>query len=482
MAIIFLVARVQFSSSQGAKMSDRKSHTVTAHYAGSFYPKDKGALQKLINDFTGQATPIKVPSTPLRALVIPHAGYRYSGLTAAHAALTLKDCPYKSVLVMAPDHRVGLSHVAISAADIFSTPLGEIPINPLAGKLRQKYPHIFAANDISDQQEHSLEVVLPFLQSYLKDFNLVPMVIGQQDPGEIAKILATEIDNDMLLVASSDLSHFLSEEEAVSKDKDTLDSIIALDQSQLTIDDNKACGLIPILVIMDLAQEQGWQPILLHYSNSGETSGDHERVVGYGAIAFYDREENKSQDISKQERNDLLKLARNTITHALGVVKTKEVQNFQQPYLHQPSGVFITLHKKGNLRGCIGSIMPVESVLDGIRHNAINAAFHDPRFPSVTPEELAEIDIEISILTPPVPMAFSTQEELLALLEPNMGIILQQGYNQATFLPQVWQQLPDPQLFLEHLSQKAGLSKDAWRDPLIEISTYTVISFAEKEG
>ena len=182
-----------------------------------------------------------------------------------------------------------------------------------------------------------------------------------------------------------------------------------------------------------------------------------------------------------QEQRSLLKLARDTISHKLGAVDTKEVEHFPQTYLHEPRGVFVTLHKQGQLRGCIGSIMPVESTLDSIRHNAINAALHDSRFPPVSSDELSEIDIEISILTTPEPLPYTSHQELLELLAVRPGVILRQGNHQATFLPQVWQQLQDPQLFLEHLCLKAGLSKESWQEPTIEISTYTVESFAEKE-
>ena len=184
-------------------------------------------------------------------------------------------------------------------------------------------------------------------------------------------------------------------------------------------------------------------------------------------------------EISKEEQEELLALARNTLIHSLGMSSEKIVPRFDSPIIHQPHGVFVTLHRHGQLRGCIGSIMPVESIVDGVRHNAINAAFHDSRFPRLTPEELADTEIEISILSNPHPLPFGSHEELLGLLKPDMGVILRQGAHQATFLPQVWQQLPDQQSFLEHLSLKAGLSKDGWQDPNIEISTYHVLSFHE---
>lgn len=448
-----------------------------AHYAGSFYPADPQELTQLIDRLKNDAKLPAVPVTPLRAVIIPHAGYIYSGLTAAHSALALEGKSFDPVIIMAPDHRVGLHQAAITDSSTFSLPSGTIAINPLARQLCEDFPDLFAPNTVSDHQEHAVEVTLPFLQNCLPPFSMVPMVIGQQDPRAIAAALTPHINPHTLLVASSDLSHFLPYDEAVSKDKETLAAILDLNQMALRENDNKACGLIPIRVILTMAQQQDWQPVLLHYSNSGDTAGDRQRVVGYAAIAFYEK---AGENISLDEQQQLLSLARNTITHALGAAKEKIVPHFTNPLLHQPHGVFVTLHAHGQLRGCIGSIMPEESIVDGVRHNAINAAFHDPRFPAVSVAELADIAIEISILSPPQPLAFTTHAELLTILTSDLGVILRLGNRQATFLPQVWEQLPEPEDFLTQLSLKAGLNQDGWRDPNITISTYKVIAFAEE--
>ncbi|MEN8140473.1 MAG: AmmeMemoRadiSam system protein B [Thermodesulfobacteriota bacterium] len=456
---------------------------VAAHFAGSFYPASKSELQEMISALGAKAKKPCPDPGPLRALVMPHAGYIYSGATAAQGAATLTGKTYQTVLVMAPDHRVGLGQVAVSSAASFSTPLGEIPLAPLAAKLTGEQPDLFAPNSYSDEAEHAVEVTLPFLQTFLGHFNLVPMVIGAQSVAEIAQAIGPELNDQTLLVASSDLSHFLSDDEARAKDKETLDAIMAMDQGQLLVNDNKACGLIPIRVIMTLAEQNNWRPMLLDYSTSAESSGDRERVVGYAAIAFYDKE-TKAHEFSRAEQDDLLQLARETIRHGLRGAETEEDEgddDFPAGHLYQPRGVFVTLHKDKELRGCIGSIMPVESLVDSIRHNASSAAFHDPRFKPVTAEELTEIDIEISVLSPPCPLPFTNHDELLTLLKPHHGVVLQLGHCQATFLPQVWQQLPQPQQFLEQLSVKAGLQKDDWRQANIEISIYTVESFGEEE-
>lgn len=255
---------------------------------GSFYPADPKELHGLIAELTKQATTPanEIPQGKLRALVMPHAGYIYSGFTAAHTHLVLDDNEFSKVIVMAPDHRVGFIGGAISAASAYQTPLGNIPVMNAAHKLREKHPALFQANIRSDQAEHSLEVELPFLQTYLGDFSLIPIVLSAVEADVVADAIEPYLDEDTLLVASSDLSHFLQYEDAVYRDRQTLMDILEMNAQPLMENDNKACGMKPIQVILEFARKQNWQPTLLHYSNSGDTAGDHDRVVGYATIAF----------------------------------------------------------------------------------------------------------------------------------------------------------------------------------------------------
>ena len=262
--------------------------TIPAHYAGSFYPATAAEISATITQLKQEARLPTLPDSPLRAVVLPHAGYIYSGLTAAHVALALEGHHFDPVIAMGPDHRVGLARAAISSGSAFSLPGGDIPIHPLASQLRREYPELYESNPSSDNQEHSVEVILPFLHHSLPPFSFVPMVIGQQDPIRIAASLTPHLTPQTLLAASSDLSHFLPYEEAVAKDKKTLAAILKLDQTDLLANDNKACGLLPIRVIMTLAEENNWQPVLLDYRNSGDTAGDRQRVVGYAGLAFYE--------------------------------------------------------------------------------------------------------------------------------------------------------------------------------------------------
>jgi AmmeMemoRadiSam system protein A len=264
------------------------------------------------------------------------------------------------------------------------------------------------------------------------------------------------------------------------------------DPSGLARMKNRACGAVPLTILIHLAQQHQWQPMLLHYSNSGDTSGDRARVVGYTAIAFFGDQpmHNKAtsnQQFSETQGQILVQLARLTLQHELGKSVPPDESESLKKSLLDPSydshcGTFVTLKINDRLRGCIGNLTANEPLSEGVRKNAINAAFHDPRFPPLTDRELKNVDIEVSILTVPQPLAYVDGEDLRSKLRVNIdGVILRKGHSSATFLPQVWEQLPDPEAFLEHLCLKAGLSSDAWRNTKLDVLTYQVQYFEESE-
>lgn len=185
--------------------------------------------------------------------------------------------------------------------------------------------------------------------------------------------------------------------------------------------------------------------------------------------------------LSDDDKKALLALARSVIAAEAGAEAQTATPRKVSADLTQPRGCFVSLHKKKALRGCIGIIEPVAPLMDGIRDNAINAAFRDPRFPPLDARELAEIDIEISVLTTPAPLAFSSPRDLLRQLKPGVhGVILTKGGRRSTFLPQVWKQLPEKERFLEHLCMKAGMKRDCWKDPGVEVQVYEVECFSEE--
>ncbi|MFH2219075.1 MAG: AmmeMemoRadiSam system protein B [Pseudomonadota bacterium] len=462
-------------------------------WAGQFYPAQSSDLNQAIDDLSRKARATRVQAPPdktLKALILPHAGYVYSGWTAAHASLVLSKNRFSKVILLAPDHRVGFRGGAISDVSAYETPLGRIMLHPDAAKLRRDFD-MFQAIPASDQAEHSLEVILPFLQHYIGEFTLVPIVLGQCDIHRIAAALDPLIDTNTLVVASSDLSHYLPYSDAVEKDRETIRMILNLDGGELIKHTDSACGVGPILVLMNLAQQRAWQPILLHYSNSGDTAGGRDRVVGYSAVAFYGgssmQQNDSEQKLNSAQGQVLVKLARRTVSERLGQ-KTEDAKSgaletdLTDMDFQARRGTFVTLHKDGRLRGCIGSLAARESILDSVKHNALNAAFHDPRFPPLAADELDSVDFEVSILTEPQPLEYADSGDLLNKLRPKVdGVIIRKDAKSATFLPQVWDQLPRPEDFLSHLCRKAGLSSDAWQHTKLEVSTYQVRYFEEKK-
>ena len=465
-----------------------------AVFAGRFYPSTQSDLLKNIDRLTSRAkkNQVKIPSGKyLKALILPHAGYSCSGLTAAHASLVLRENQFEKVILLGPDHRVGFTNGAISDVTAYQTPLGIINLHEDAAKLRNR-SGLFHANKASDLSEHSIEVLLPFLQYYLKKFKIIPIVISQ---GNIEG-LASEIDifrsQNTLLAVSSDLSHFLQYAEAVEKDNETIQLILNLNADRLVKGYNYACGKAPILVLISLARQYGWQPVLLHYSNSGDTCGNRNKVVGYTAIAFYgdkvmEDKKNTGHRFTDKQGQTLVKLALHTLMKKLNKkidsAESKALeQALKEDCFQEHFGTFVTLKINGQLRGCIGNITASEPVEKGVRHNAISAAFSDQRFSPLKAEELEHVDIEVSILTQPEPLEYKNGDDLIDKLRVNVdGVIIRKGFASATFLPQVWKQLPKPEEFLGHLCMKAGMSANAWRNDKLEVKTYQVQYFDEEK-
>jgi len=463
-----------------------------AVWAGRFYPADPTDLKQDIDHLTrkAQKTRIRIPRNKfLRAIIMPHAGYIYSGWTAAHASRVLQADQFSKVIMLGPDHRIGFKNAAISDATAYETPLGKISLHYDITKLRRQ-PDLFQRLPISDDKEHSLEVILPFLQHYLAAFQLIPVIIGQGDVQRLSDALNSLVNHDTLLVASSDFSHFLSYAEALVRDRETIGEIINLKPAKLIESDNRACGKMPLLIVTDIARRHHWQPVLLHYSNSGDTAGDRSRVVGYAAIAFFGdlpmkNTDNSTAQFSETQGRVLLKLARQTLVDKLGGGKPAAadlVAALDDDRFNLPCGTFVTLKINDQLRGCIGNLTSTETVLEGVRRNAINAALRDPRFSPLSKDELERTRIEVSILSEPQPLAYRDGPDLIKKLHPHVdGVIIRKDHASATFLPQVWEQLPRPEDFLSHLCMKAGLPSDAWKNTELEVLTYQVQYFEENQ-
>ncbi|MBF0421520.1 MAG: AmmeMemoRadiSam system protein B [Magnetococcales bacterium] len=455
--------------------------------AGTFYPKDPGTLKKMVQDFLSQ---VEAPQTlPPVALVVPHAGYIYSGLTAAHGFRHLKPAPPlrpQRVFILAPSHRAYQEGISVGHYSAYATPLGLVPIH------QETVDHLARLPDVSTDaaahhHEHSLEVQLPFLQETLKNFNLVPMIYGDISGGHLADILTQVWHPQDLLIISSDLSHYFPYDQARHLDAQCHSAIASGDPKSL--EKCEACGNKGISALLELSRRHRWHSSLVDYRNSGDTAGDKNRVVGYASYVFHpptqtsDRppETSDSPPVSSPFRLELLPgLARTHLEHFLeGNSTSIDRKQLQQdfPPLSQTGACFVTLTKKGRLRGCIGSLEAHRTLLDDLLENAQAAAVHDPRFRPLLRQELDEVLLEVSILTPAVPMPYQGTQDLLNQLKPGIhGVILSLGNRRATFLPQVWEQLPDKITFLTNLCQKAGLDGQCWqRHPGIQVYTVTKI-------
>jgi hypothetical protein len=474
-----------------------------AAVAGLFYPKDAAALGKLIEALLANVK--EGPIENLRGLICPHAGYEFSGQTAAVSYKLLVGRDVKTAVVLAPSHYCLFEGAFLPRTDAYRTPLGLVPLSPKADELAKVSPFTSTpqcrverpgwwrqspmtapadGQDLPDTWEHAVEVQVPFLQRVLKDFTLVPVIYGNVDPAEVAKAIEPVLDDKTIVIASSDLSHFYPYDEARKLDDRCLTAVCTLDIERMK--DQEACGKAPIQTLMHLAKSKGWRARFLDYRNSGDTAGDKNRVVGYGAIAFY-APAKAAQDFSPEERKWMLQLARKALRESVAAAKLPPVDTSNLSprltrELTEPKGCFVTLTKDGSLRGCIGHILPQEPLSKAIMDNAQNAALRDPRFLPVQAVELDKIKIEISILTTPEPLYFKDSKDLLDRLQPGKdGVILKIGDRMATYLPQVWDQIPDKQKFLDSLAVKAGCQADAWKTGPTTILIYHVEAFKEPE-
>ena len=467
--------------------SDKKSVRESV-ISGSWYPGKKEDLAKLIDSFLGNADNAGLKD--IKALIVPHAGYAYSGQVAAHAYKQIAGKEYKKVIILAPSHHIGFRGASIPDYTHFETPMGEVKVSSVAGLLK-KESTLIQSIDLIEEKEHSLEIQLPFLQKVLgAGFELIPIVVGdisESDRTTLAELLTKHLDDETLLVISTDLSHYYPYDTAVLMDTECIETITDLDIEGA--EGCEMCGMNPVLILTEIAKKIGWNTHLLKYANSGDVTGDPSGVVGYAAIAFYagEKEEKKehkkilSGDLNNTEKKYLLGLARETIEN---FIKSGEVTepHTEDEKLKETRGAFVTLEKKGQLRGCIGHILPVSPLFLDVRDNAISAATEDPRFRQVVEEELDKIEIEISVLTSPEEIKTKSAKETLETIRQGIdGIIIEYKGRGATYLPQVWEQLPGKEEFLDSLCMKGGLSPGDWKQKGAKISRYQVQAFKESE-
>ena len=438
--------------------------------AGSFYPADPGELDRTVQGLVQAAPAWDVP--PPKAVVLPHAGYRFSGAVAAMGAAVLRP-EVSRVVVLGPSHRHAFDGVGLPDAQAMETPLGQIPLDPDAIKLLLKMKDVNVVPE-AFAQEHAIEVELPFLQHRVRRFLLIPMVVGRIRPQRLAEILeAVWGGEETLIVISTDLTHFLTAEQAERVDGVTAQKIELLESTGLT--GEHACGHAPLAAFLDCAKRRGLRLTRLALTHSGAVTGDNTRVVGYGAWMAHDPEQAHLPPACQREAFTIA--AKALLSRARkGRAPAIDTGSFPMP-LQSMGAAFVTLTREGRLRGCIGSLRAHQPLARDILGNAVKAGFEDPRFKPVTEDELKGAEIEVAVLSHPAEMSFDTEEDLLSQLRPGRdGLILADGNRRGTFLPKVWESLNTPEMFLNGLKVKAGLDRDYWSGTLT-VQRYVTESF-----
>lgn len=473
--------------------------------AGTFYPSDPAELERAVGYFLADAL-IRPVADPV-AVLAPHAGYVYSGQIAADAYKQVERGDFETVVVLGTNHTTApFTGGAIWARGAFRTPLGEVAIDEAFSSRLMAADGRFSFRKDAHEKEHSVEVQLPFIQTLFPRAKLVPIVIGSEDP-DLCRSLGETIaeaasGRRVLLVASSDLTHYPEGRDAERIDRRVLDAIASGDDAEVrrTIGEEMsagtaglstcACGEAPILTMMAAARAMGApRGVVVSSAHSGETAfGDARRVVGYGAVVFGrgeapadppGREGRRAAPdgaaLTGEERRFLLSHARRAIEQYL-FSRTPPLSRPDDSALYVARGAFVTLKKSGQLRGCIGHMAEDLPLCRVVGSMALRAAFQDPRFEPLAAEEWKDVELEISVLTPSRPIRDPDE-----IVPGRDGVVLQKGGKSAVFLPQVaTEQGWSREEMLDHLSRKAGLPAGAWKEGAT-FSVFQAEVFSEKD-
>ena len=470
--------------------------------AGTFYPADSASLSEMVVSHLEQTGITDKINGEIIALIVPHAGLIYSGRIAAHSYGLLKNTPINNVILCGPSHRFGFKGVSVYGPGVnWKTPLGTVACNDdLCRRLVDYNPSIMVIKE-AHINEHSLEVQLPYLQTVLPDFKIVPIVLGSQDAQSI-DILANALSSlkcglNTIMIASTDLQHYRPASEGWKMDSLVIVCLENLDTGRLehllATSAVKMCGGGATLAVMKAAITNGADRArLLRYGDSGDLTGDKSSVVGYLAAVLY-RSPNNSKDqgtagetpekstiaksdnfyLSEASRKRLLQIARESIEYYLA---NKSIPKFDvTDNLRLPGAAFVTLEKNNQLRGCIGHIVAVDPLYETVATCAVQAAFGDGRFPPVHVDEIKELHIEISVLTP-----MQKVESLDDIKVGRDGLMIVKDARRGLILPQV---AIDYELnrteFLQHTCDKAGLPSDAYKSTDVVIYRFQALIFGE---
>ena len=465
-------------------------------FAGQFYPADKKTLTEFVDEALAGAK-ISVPAGKISGIVVPHAGYPFSGRVAAFAYKAI-NTDYDLVVILGTGHTMRVAGAALLAKGYYETPLGRVPVDEeLAADLIKASP-LFEDKPEAHVNEHSVEVQLPFLQRRLKKpFKILPAVLNTDNPEDLAaigRILGKKLKGrKALLVVSTDLSHYPKHEDARLVDRTlelalkTMDPVyfwltnrVLLSRSVPALE-TCACGEAALTAALYAVKEIGPTEFTgLMYADSYDESpaaSSEDRVVGYLAGAFVIKERAKPYKLTftKDQQNSLLAAAREAVVKGFDSPAESPALSTAGPFLNLPAAVFVTLTEGGQLRGCIGTIEPRLPLFAAVDYAAVSAAFHDSRFQPLQKSELARVKMEISVLS-----RLEKVADAGAVKPGEHGVVIVRDGHSGLFLPQVWEQIPGKENFLSELcSQKAGLERNCWQDKKTELYIFTVDFFKE---
>ncbi|MCK4809457.1 MAG: AmmeMemoRadiSam system protein B [Candidatus Omnitrophica bacterium] len=491
-----------------------------AEFAGFFYPADSKDLNSSLDRYLKEAEVSPIEGEIL-GVICPHAGYIYSAAIAAYSFKILENKKIDTVIILAPTHNYYFEGVSIYPQGFFQTPLGNLEVD---SELAREFKNLNFVQFKKEyfNREHSVEVELPFIRKVMGEVKIVPVIfgsVGYEEMEHLAeKLFRISSRRNIIIVVSTDLSHYHPYEAAVKIDSDTMNLIREKDSRKLwntrSYSGGRACGMGPLITFLEYVKKKRARIEILKYANSGDTAGDRSRVVGYlSAAACVGREfqslDNERQirdkgremrekaedrgkeykkvdkeeagrmedyDLIREEKISLLNIARKTLEIYLKSGGIPEF-NVNSKELKEERGAFVTLKKGGALRGCIGRIVSDTPLYKVISKLAVDSAVNDPRFKPLSFEELKEVEIEISVLSP-----FEKINKLEEIEVGKHGLIIQKGFSSGLLLPQVpveynW----DRTTFLEHLCSKAGLPQTAYKDEDAVIHKFIALVFSEDE-
>ena len=490
--LTIIVATMMMNTCNGNMAKEPRVRPATQ--ANRFYTADARELSEEVDSFLALHAKDR-QYEHVAALIVPHAGYYFSGNVAAAAYQSIPDnVQYKRIFLLGPSHHEWLDGASVNTEyDYYATPLGNVKVDVETARLltntdgTDKTDSVFFYSPRAHDREHCLEVQLPFLQRRLKDVPpIIPIIISTNDYHKlqrIAEALKPYLTEENLFIISSDFSHYPKYEDACEVDARTGKAVESGDVERFIaqLEENarggvrnlatSACGELAIATLMLMMQDGGYEAKHLLYQNSGDIDNhDHSRVVGYHAFAVLRKSEFSLND---EEKRILKDIALTSIKDSLeGKRIAQPTLNSKLSTLNSKCGAFVSLHKQGRLRGCIGHFGEDVPLHEIVAEMARAAAFEDPRFMPVTRDELDDIDIEISVLTPMRRIQNLDEFEL-----HRHGIYIRKGYRSGTFLPQVADEVNwTKEEFVSHCAQdKAGIGWDGWRDA--ELYVYEAIVF-----